>query len=156
MKRNLLTLFLVLVSVALCAWPDAKHISVPNGANLGWDSASATWRPIAVTGDGLMQSNTAISFTVPDANSTTAVSVTATAANVASLANRKSFTVVNTSATETLWVSLDSVTASAAVNVGLPIYPYGFKSDELAPGKIIGLYSATPLTAIVYQNAVTP
>jgi hypothetical protein len=29
----------------------------PSGANLGWDNASATWRPLAVVGDGKLDVN---------------------------------------------------------------------------------------------------
>jgi hypothetical protein len=48
MKKFLLTIFLLIVSVAMATWPDAKHIPVPNGATLGWDNASGTWRPAAI------------------------------------------------------------------------------------------------------------
>jgi len=50
MKR-LLTLILVLISVASFAWPNAKQIEVRPGSMLGWDNASATWRPLAVGPD---------------------------------------------------------------------------------------------------------
>ena len=53
MKR-LLTLILVLISVTSFAWPIAKQIEVRPGSMLGWDNASATWRPVRIdptTGD---------------------------------------------------------------------------------------------------------
>lgn len=53
MKR-LLTLILVLISTASFAWPIAKQIEVRPGSVLGWDNASATWRPVRIdplTGD---------------------------------------------------------------------------------------------------------
>jgi hypothetical protein len=52
MKRYLLTMILALISVAICAaWPNAKNIEVRPGSMLGWDNASATWRPVKIDQD---------------------------------------------------------------------------------------------------------
>lgn len=49
MKRFLLVLILTLVSTASFAvWPNAKNIEVRPGSMLGWDNASATWRPVRI------------------------------------------------------------------------------------------------------------
>jgi hypothetical protein len=52
MKRFLLVLVLTLVSTASFAvWPNAKNIEVRPGSMLGWDNASATWRPVKIDQD---------------------------------------------------------------------------------------------------------
>jgi len=54
MKRLLMVLILILISTASFAWPIAKQIEVRPGSVLGWDNASATWRPVRIdplTGD---------------------------------------------------------------------------------------------------------
>jgi hypothetical protein len=52
MKRFLLVLILTLVSTASFAvWPNAKNIEVRPGSMLGWDNASATWRPVKIDQD---------------------------------------------------------------------------------------------------------
>ncbi len=149
MKR-LLTLILVLISVASFAWPIAKQIEVRPGSILGWDNASATWRPVAVNPDtGALE--TVGSVTV-DQNKTEVVSVTSAAQSVASVTNRKSILIINHSDSETIWVSLDSATASAAVNIGIPVFPYGAISRELDSSKVVGLVTTTTASATVYQD----
>jgi len=152
MKRILMTLALVMVSAMLCAWPDYTEVQRPGSAMLGYDLASNTWRPIAVSGDGKMVSDAEFSAAVPDANGTAVVSSTASAQNVASIADRESITVVNTSATETLWISFDASAASAAVGLSIPVYPYGSKGVKLNSAKVLSVVSATAVTAIVYQD----
>ena len=160
MKKLALALFLLSSVMAFADWPEYKRIPNPPGANHGWDAASGTWRPLAVTGDGKMVIDSAISIgsitvdpsTPPTANLTSVVAVTPTAANVASLANRKSLAIFNHSLTATLWASLDSATASATVNASIPIPPLGFISTELDAAKIIGLVASEAINATVYQD----
>lgn len=52
MKRLLVTVLMLTLTAALWAWPEAKRIEVRPGSALGWDNASGTWRPFAVSGDG--------------------------------------------------------------------------------------------------------
>jgi len=96
-----------------------------------------------------------ISVTVgapPDSNIMRIISVSATATTTASLANRKSVSVFNTSDSAVVWVSFDHVTATATVNASVPVWPYSFISTELDSAKIIGLVASTAVTAIVYQD----
>ena len=159
MKKLLVTVLMLTLTAALWAWPEAKRIEVRPGSTLGWDNASGTWRPFAVSGDGKMVIDSAItigSVTVnpsapPVANSTTVVAVASTAADVASLANRKSFAIFNHSMTTTLWASLDSAAASATVDASIPIPPMGYISDELDEVKVIGLVASETINATVYQ-----
>ena len=88
----------------------------------------------------------------PDKNLTSVISATVTAQNVASLANRKNVNFFNHSGTVTCWISLDSVTASAAANVGIPLFPYGFAGFELDASKIVGVYAAGVASVTVYQD----
>jgi hypothetical protein len=96
MKRYALPLALAFISVAFAAfaaWPEAGKIRLTNGSMLGYDQASATWRPIAVGTNGAIPIEGTVTIgtatvnpdTPPTANSMTAVSVTASAANVANL-----------------------------------------------------------------------
>lgn len=163
MKRYALPLALAFISVAFAAfaaWPEAGKIRLTNGSMLGYDQASATWRPIAVGTNGAIPIEGTVTIgtaTVnpdipPTANSMTAVSVTASAANVASLANRKSVSVFNTSTTDTCWVSLDATAASATVSTSIPIPPMGYLTTELASAKTVSLVASAALTAVVYQD----
>lgn len=51
MKRYLTFFFLLVTSLALCAYPEGAINNI-DGSVLGWDNASQTWRPIAVDGNG--------------------------------------------------------------------------------------------------------
>ncbi len=54
-KSFVLSIVLIFLSVAMAfAWPNGKSMPRPSGANLGWDNASATWRPLAVVGSGAL------------------------------------------------------------------------------------------------------
>jgi hypothetical protein len=163
MKRYALPLALAFISVAFAAfaaWPEAGKIRLTNGSMLGYDQASATWRPIAVGTNGAIPIEGTVTIgtatvnpdTPPTANSMTAVSVTASAANVASLVNRKSVSVFNTSTTDTCWVSLDATAASATVSTSIPIPPMGYLTTELASAKTVSLVASAALTAVVYQD----
>jgi len=160
MKKLVLVLFLLSAVIAFADWPEYKRIPNPPGANHGWDVASSTWRPFAVNGDGKMVIDSAISIgsitidpsTPPTANLQSVVAVTPVAANVTSLANRKSLAIFNHSMTITLWASLDAVTASATVDASIPIPPMGYISTELDASKIISLVASEAINATVYQD----
>lgn len=67
-KKWLLMVFLLIASVSLATWPEAKRMEVRPGSTLGWDNASSTWRPFAVDPDtGAMEVNTGISSITVDA-----------------------------------------------------------------------------------------
>jgi hypothetical protein len=159
MNRLTLTLLFVVLATTVFAWPESSQILNFQGATHGWDNTNGVWRPIAVNGDGKMVTDAAVtigSVTVdpaapPTSNLQTLVNVTTSSANVTSLANRKSFAIFNHSTTETLWASLDASTASAAVNITIPIPPLGYISDELAATKVIALVASTTFKATVYQ-----
>lgn len=51
MKRYLTLFFLLITSIALCAYPEGAINNI-DGSVLGWDNASQTWRPIAVNAEG--------------------------------------------------------------------------------------------------------
>lgn len=108
--------------------------------------------PLPIVGVVSIGSATIEAGQPPTENLMSIVSVTATAADVASLVNRKSINVFNFSATETVWISLDSAVASATVGASIPIFPYGYVGVELDSSKVLSIVSATPLSAAVYQD----
>jgi len=160
MNKLLTVLLFVALAMTVFGWPDSSQILNFQGANHGWDNTAGVWRPIAVNGDGKMVTDAAVtigSVTVdpaapPTANSTTAIAVTSAAADVASLANRKSLAIFNHSTTTTLWASLDSAVASATVNASIPIPPMGYISTELDASKVVGLVASEAIGATVYQD----
>ena len=163
MKKFALPLILAFIAVTLTVfadWPEAGKVRLTNGSMLGYDQASATWRPIAVGTNGALPIEGTVTIgtatvnpdTPPTANSMTAVSVTASAANVASLANRKSVSIFNTSTTDTCWASLDATAASATVSTSIPIPPMGYLTTELDSAKTVSLVASAALTAVVYQD----
>jgi hypothetical protein len=88
----------------------------------------------------------------PTENSMDVVSVTAAAQNVASLVNRRTVNVFNTSDTVTAWISLDSVAASATVDAGIPVFPRGFIGVELDSVKVLSIVASSAITCVVYQD----
>jgi hypothetical protein len=142
MIRLLTVVFMLvaIVSTAQVPSPSTPMILLPDGTS--WSGASSS-----TIGTATIDPNTP-----PTKNSMTAVSVTASAANVASLANRKSVSVFNTSTTDTCWVSLDATTASATVGTSIPIPPMGYLTTELASAKTVSLVASAALTAVVYQD----
>ena len=163
MKKFTLPLILAFLSItltALATWPEAGKIRLTNGSMLGYDQASATWRPVAIGTNGALPiefSSTIGTATIdpntpPTTNLMTSVSVTNTAANVTSMTNRKSVSIFNCSTSEWCWASLDASTASATVNASIPIPPMGYITTELASSKLISLIASTSLTAVVYQD----
>jgi len=108
--------------------------------------------PLPIVGVVSIGSATIEAGQPPTDNLMDIVSVTATASDVASLANRKSINVFNFSATETVWISLDSAVASATVGASIPIFPYGYVGVELDSSKVLSIVSATAVSAAVYQD----
>lgn len=108
----------------------------------------------AIAGIGtITASGTLVTIGTPATkNSTAVLSVTSAAQSVTSLVDRNFIGVINHSGTETLWVSMDSAVASAAVGVGIPVFPYGFWGDSLDDGKIIGVITSGTASATVYQT----
>lgn len=51
MKRYLTFFFLLIASIALCAYPEGAINNI-DGSALGWDEANQVWRPIAVDSNG--------------------------------------------------------------------------------------------------------
>ena len=159
MNRLTLTLFFVALVMAASGWPSSDQVLNFQGATHGWDATNGVWRPIAVTGDGKMVTDAAVtigSATVapaapPTKNSMNIVNVGISSVNVAILANRKSVSIFNCSTSEWCWASLDASTASATVGASIPIPPLGYISDELDSGKTIALVASTSIKATVYQ-----
>ena len=85
-------------------------------------------------------------------NLTSIVSATAAAIDVASLANRRSVNFINHSASVTCWLTMDAEVASAAISVGIPLFPYGFFGVELDASKIVGIAADGIATVTVYQD----
>lgn len=85
-------------------------------------------------------------------NDTDIISATAVAQNVTSLANRKSVNFVNHSSSVTCWLTMDSETASAAVGVGIPLFPYGFWGVKLDSSKVVGVMADGVASVTVYQD----
>lgn len=61
MKRYLTLFFLLITSIALCAYPEGAINNI-DGSALGWDEANQVWRPIAVDATGKL--NTGSSSTI--------------------------------------------------------------------------------------------
>ncbi len=55
MKRYLTLFFLLITSIALCAYPEGAINNI-DGSALGWDEANQVWRPIAVDATGKLSS----------------------------------------------------------------------------------------------------
>lgn len=108
--------------------------------------------PLPITGVLTIGSVTVSVGEPPSVNITQVIGVSGVATSVASLANRRAVLIINHSPTETLWASLDSAVASAAVEVGIPIFPYGNISTELASGKTVGLIASTSFNVTIYQD----
>jgi hypothetical protein len=108
----------------------------------------------AIAGVGSIEaSGTLVTVGSPSTtNQTDVLSVTDVAQDVPSLVDRNFVGIINHSGTETLWVSMDSEVASAAVGVGIPVFPYGFWGDALDSSKIIGVVTSTAANATVYQT----
>lgn len=108
--------------------------------------------PLPMSGTSTVGTVTVNIGAPPDENSTTVLSATVTAQDVTSLANRNSINFFNHSDSVTCWISLDSATASAAANVGIPLFPYGFAGFELDSSKVASVYAAGVASVTVYQD----
>lgn len=108
--------------------------------------------PLPINGVVSIGSATIEAGQPPTENLINVVDVSAVATDVASLANRKSINFFNHSTTETIWLSLDSAVASAAVGVGIPIFPYGFISAELDSVKVASVVASAACKLSVYQD----
>ena len=148
MIRLLTVVFMLtaIVSMAQVPSPSTPQILLEDGNVVG-----AT-HPMPVMSSTTIGTATIDPNTPPTKNLMTSVSVTSSAANVASLVNRKSISVFNTSTTDTCWASLDAGTASATVNASIPIPPLGYITTELASAKVLSLVASVSLTAVVYQD----
>ncbi len=152
--------FFIAIAMTVLGWPSSDQVLSYTGGIHGYDGTTGMWKPFAVTGDGKVMTDSSVtigSITVdpaapPTANLQSVVAVTTTAANVVSLANRKSLAIFNHSMTTTLWASLDAVTASATVDASIPIPPMGYISTELDASKIISLVASEAINATVYQD----
>lgn len=153
MQKSNLSFVLIFMAALLTAaygWPNADQVQNIPGSNHGWNASTGTWQPIGVSGDGATLTSPPNPAT---SNSHTAVSVTSSAQNVTRLSGRSTLAIFNLSSTETIWVSLDSATASATTDApSIPIRPYGFLSSNLADSKVISLITSTTATATVYQE----
>ena len=153
--KDKVVLFFVMMMFMLCVGAYAENLIYYQDS-----TATETLRmipvsditPLPITGIANIGSATIEAGAPPTANSTTIVAVTSVAANVTSLANRRALAVINHSATETVWLTMDTDTASASVGAGVPVFPYGCFSTELDSDKTIGIISATDLNVTVYQD----
>jgi len=153
--KDKVVLFFVMMMFMLCVGAYAENLIYYQDS-----TATETLRmipvsditPLPINGVVNIGSATIEAGSPPSANITEVIAVSAVATDVASLANRRAITIINHSPTETLWASLDSAVASAAVGVGIPIFPYGNISTELASGKTVGLIASTSFNATVYQD----
>jgi hypothetical protein len=108
----------------------------------------------AISGIGtITASGTLVTIGTPSTkNSTTGLAVTTAAQSVPSLADRTDVWVFNHSDSAVLWVSMDSAVASAAIGVGIPVFPYGAWHDTIDDSKIIGVIGSALASATVYQT----
>lgn len=159
MKRFLLALFVLSTTALSAAWPPYDTILRPNGAMLGYDAASATWRPIAVSGDGKMVSDSVVTIGTATVNAqapaTTNLQLTVAAAPVpiqlTNLANRRSLTLVNTDPTNFIRVSFNSAVASASASFGTTIYPYGAITLQLPSTKYVSIWATATVNVDTLQ-----
>ena len=164
MKKFTLPLLLAFLSITLAAlatWPEAGKIRLTNGSMLGYDQASATWRPVAIGTNGALPIEGVITIGTatinPEAPPTTNVQATYAAAPapiaVPSLANRWSFSIFNPSETMTVWASLDGAVASATpAPPSIPIPPLGWISMKLDAAKVLSLAASVTTNVTVYQD----
>ena len=153
--KDKVVLFFVMMMFMLCVGAYAENLIYYQDS-----TATETLRmipvsditPLPINGVVNIGSATIEAGSPPSANITEVIAVSAVATDVASLANRRAITIINHSPTETIWVSMDSSVAPASVGTGVPIFPYGNFSTELASGKIVGLIASTSFNATVYQD----
>ena len=153
--KEKIVLFFVMMMFMLCVGAYAENLIYYQDS-----TATETLRmipvsditPLPINGVVNIGSATIEAGSPPFANITEVIAVSAVATSVASLANRRAVTIINHSPTGVVWASLDSAVASAAVGVGVPIFPYRNFSTELASGKIVGLIASTSFNATVYQD----
>ena len=153
--KEKIVLFFVMMMFMLCVGAYAENLIYYQDS-----TATETLRmipvsditPLPINGVVNIGSATIEAGSPPSANITEVIAVSAVATSVVSLANRRAVTIINHSPTETIWVSMDSSVASASVGAGVPIFPYGNFSTELASAKIVGLIASTSLNATVYQD----
>lgn len=163
MKNNfVLSLFLIVVCAAIAySWPNAKMMEKLPGSALGWDDTNGVWRPMNVDSTGKLITDSSVTIgavtvtpgTPPTENDTAIFTLTpSTPYDITSFTNRNSISIFNHSATETLWASLDSDTASAAVGLCVPIRPYGSLSLLLGETKNVSVIASTAFDVTVYQD----
>lgn len=163
MKRNwFVTVFLVVICAATAyTWPNAKMMEKLPGSALGWDDTNGIWRPMNVNSDGKLVTDAAVTIgsvsvtpgTPPTKNQTDVFTLTpSTPYDITSLTNRNSIAIFNHSDTETLWASLDSDAASAAVGICIPIRPYGSLSVPLDSAKNVSVIASTAFDVTAYQD----
>ncbi len=164
MKKFTLPLLLAFLSLAMtlmAAWPTADEVRKTNGSMLGYDQASATWRPVAIGTNGALPIEGVITIGTatinPEAPPATNVQATYAAAPVPtavpSLANRWSFSIFNPSETMTVWASLDGAVASATpAPPSIPIPPLGWISMKLDAAKVLSLAASVTTNVTVYQD----
>ena len=159
---HVLVLFLISVAMTVFAWPTSDQVRKVPGSIHGWNATISNWQPLAVTGDGELSVDAAVTVTIgtatvsagapPTTNRTDILSATSVSQSVTSLANRDTISVINHSGTVTLWVSMDSAVASAAVGVGVPVFPYGAFGDRLDAAKIVSVVADGTASATIYQT----
>ena len=161
MKRMILCLLLVFLCVTtgyaqLSLTIQDNTTATPTTAVKTYDPEATPVAAIleAIAGVGSIEaSGTLVTVGSPPTRSITeTVAVTSTAADITSLADRKSVTIWNKDDTVTLWVTLDSAVASATVDDSIPVYPYSLISLELDSAKVVGLVASEAIGAVVYQD----
>lgn len=117
MKRYLTLFFLLITSIALCAYPEGAINNI-DGSVLGWDDGNQVWRPIAVSEEGKLATgdNPAVASISLDTSSIDSklmvddMTVADIVNNIASDVKRN--------ITETLYTERKSISASTATSVG--------------------------------------
>jgi hypothetical protein len=154
--KEKIVLFFVMMMFMLCVGAYAENLIYYQDS-----TATETLRmipvsditPLPINGVVNIGSATIEAGSPPTENIIVAVSVSAVATDVASIANRKSINFFNNDSAKTAWISLDSTTASATVQGAcIPLPPYGFVGVELDSVKVAGLIASEAMTVYVYQD----
>ncbi len=153
-----------LIVAGLDAWPDPQHINVPTGAMLGWDNASSSWKPVAIDGNGVLQSATSASSTttisgtiqtmdVPLATPTiTNVICQATPGIITAPASRAYLIIQNHHATESAYVTVGT-TATPGLGIEVQagdsiLRPWG--------ANVTVAYASTDSLSLTIEQGVLP
>lgn len=150
MKRLLIVLLFLAITVSLFAWPESGQIKNFPGAMHGWDASSATWRPIAISDSGIPTSNTTTApITEWQEQKVTLVANTNHKIVTEIVGDRKFIEIKSYLPNQEFWVSF---TATATVNASRPCTEYFYA--EVPDGVNVAIIASTAMDLSVVEGGI--